>query len=79
MKTQWFAGNPPYSILSLALVAAFAAPTELLVLEEPTSGLDPLMERVFGRSVAEAAAAFAVRWPACLRVRGASRCWASAR
>lgn len=39
------------------LVAAFAAPTPLLVLDEPTAGLDPLMERVFGECIAEAAAA----------------------
>jgi ABC-2 type transport system ATP-binding protein len=38
------------------LVAAFAAPTRLLVLDEPTTGLDPLMEEVFRRRVREAAA-----------------------
>jgi ABC-2 type transport system ATP-binding protein len=41
----------------VALVAAFAAPTSLLVLDEPTAGLDPLMEEVFRRGVREAAAA----------------------
>ena len=37
----------------VALVAAFAAPSELLALDEPTSGLDPLMEQVFNECVAE--------------------------
>ena len=32
----------------VALVAALASDVELLVLDEPTTGLDPLMERVFG-------------------------------
>jgi ABC-2 type transport system ATP-binding protein len=41
----------------VALVAAFAAPTDLLVLDEPTAGLDPLMEELFQRCVREAAAA----------------------
>lgn len=36
------------------LVAAFAAETGLLLLDEPTAGLDPLMEREFGRCVREA-------------------------
>lgn len=39
----------------VALVAAFAAPSELLVLDEPSSGLDPLMEQVFQQVVKEAA------------------------
>jgi len=39
------------------LVAAFAAPTDLLVLDEPTTGLDPLMEEVFRRCVRDAVAA----------------------
>jgi ABC-2 type transport system ATP-binding protein len=38
----------------VALVAAFAADTEVLVLDEPTSSLDPLMEAVFRRCVEEA-------------------------
>ncbi|WP_125615681.1 ABC transporter ATP-binding protein [Specibacter cremeus] len=38
------------------LVAALAARTELLVLDEPTAGLDPLMVRVFADCVREAAA-----------------------
>ncbi|WP_415854360.1 ABC transporter ATP-binding protein [Sinomonas sp. G460-2] len=38
------------------LVAAFAARTELLVLDEPTAGLDPLMVRVFAGCIREAAA-----------------------
>jgi ABC-2 type transport system ATP-binding protein len=38
----------------VALVAAFAADVDLLVLDEPTTGLDPLMEQVFGRCVREA-------------------------
>ncbi|QWW20587.1 ABC transporter ATP-binding protein [Schaalia sp. 19OD2882] len=37
----------------VALVAALAAPVELLVLDEPTAGLDPLMERVFQEVVHE--------------------------
>jgi ABC-2 type transport system ATP-binding protein len=41
----------------VALVAAFAARTDLLVLDEPTAGLDPLMEEVFQRCVRDAAAA----------------------
>ncbi|MEO6957460.1 MAG: ABC transporter ATP-binding protein [Antricoccus sp.] len=38
------------------LVAAFAARTDLLVLDEPTAGLDPLMETVFSSEVRAAAA-----------------------
>lgn len=38
------------------LVAGFAAPTELLILDEPTAGLDPLMEQIFQQCVEEAAA-----------------------
>ncbi|UGQ11653.1 ABC transporter ATP-binding protein [Yinghuangia sp. ASG 101] len=38
----------------VALVAAFAADVDLLVLDEPTTGLDPLMEDVFRRCVEEA-------------------------
>ena len=41
----------------VALVAALAAPVELLVLDEPTTGLDPIMEQVFGACVAEHTAA----------------------
>jgi ABC-2 type transport system ATP-binding protein len=37
----------------VALVAAFAAPVELLLLDEPTAGLDPLMEQVFNECLAE--------------------------
>jgi ABC-2 type transport system ATP-binding protein len=37
------------------LVAGFAAPTELLILDEPTAGLDPLMERIFQQCVEETA------------------------
>lgn len=37
----------------VALVAAFASDVELLVLDEPTAGLDPLMEEVFRGLVAE--------------------------
>lgn len=39
----------------VALIAAFAARTPLLVLDEPTNGLDPLMEDVFRSCVREAA------------------------
>jgi ABC-2 type transport system ATP-binding protein len=35
----------------VALVAALASDVELLVLDEPTTGLDPLMEDVFARCV----------------------------
>jgi len=38
----------------VALVAAFATRAPLLVLDEPTSGVDPLMEREFRGCVAEA-------------------------
>ncbi|MEV0296449.1 ABC transporter ATP-binding protein [Nocardia sp. NPDC050710] len=38
----------------VALVAAFACRASLLVLDEPTAGLDPLMEREFRRCIAEA-------------------------
>lgn len=37
----------------VALVAAFASDAELLILDEPTNGLDPLMEQVFIRCVEE--------------------------
>ncbi|TXL57496.1 ABC transporter ATP-binding protein [Aeromicrobium terrae] len=37
----------------VALVAAFATDPELLVLDEPTAGLDPLMEQEFNDCVAE--------------------------
>ncbi|RAX22821.1 MULTISPECIES: ABC transporter ATP-binding protein [unclassified Actinomyces] len=39
----------------VALIAALSQPVELLVLDEPTAGLDPLMEEVFSQCVAEAA------------------------
>ncbi|CAI9413818.1 ABC transporter ATP-binding protein [Nocardioides sp. T2.26MG-1] len=39
----------------VVLVAAFAARTDLLVLDEPTTGLDPLMEEVFQSCVRDAA------------------------
>ena len=38
----------------VALVAAFATRAPLLVLDEPTTGLDPLMDRQFRRCVTEA-------------------------
>jgi ABC-2 type transport system ATP-binding protein len=38
----------------VALVAALAADVDLLVLDEPTAGLDPLMEEVFTECVREA-------------------------
>ncbi|GAB3667970.1 ABC transporter ATP-binding protein [Nocardioides korecus] len=41
----------------VALVAALAADVELLVLDEPTTGLDPIMEQVFAECVAEHTAA----------------------
>jgi ABC-2 type transport system ATP-binding protein len=40
----------------VALVAAFSAPTPLLVLDEPTTGLDPLMEELFQQCVVRAKA-----------------------
>ena len=39
----------------VALVAALAAPTRLLILDEPTTGLDPLMEQVFAEEITRAA------------------------
>ncbi len=39
----------------VALIAALAAPCELLVLDEPSSGLDPLQEEVFMAAVRDAA------------------------
>jgi ABC-2 type transport system ATP-binding protein len=36
------------------LVAAFSSPADLLLLDEPTTGLDPLMEQVFRECVREA-------------------------
>jgi ABC-2 type transport system ATP-binding protein len=38
----------------VALVAAFATRAPVLILDEPTTGLDPLMERVFRLAVGEA-------------------------
>ncbi|MFY1636409.1 ATP-binding cassette domain-containing protein [Solwaraspora sp. WMMB335] len=40
----------------VALIAALAADVELLLLDEPTAGLDPLLEEVFRECVAEASA-----------------------
>ncbi|MGW4054310.1 ABC transporter ATP-binding protein [Streptomyces sp. NPDC004779] len=40
----------------VALIAAFATRAPLLVLDEPSSGLDPLVEREFRRAVGEARA-----------------------
>ncbi|MEG3616354.1 ABC transporter ATP-binding protein [Isoptericola haloaureus] len=40
----------------VALVAAFATEVPLLILDEPTAGLDPLMEAVFTEHVRQAAA-----------------------
>jgi len=40
----------------VALVAALASDVELLILDEPTAGLDPLMESVFQRCIEEAKA-----------------------
>ncbi|WP_433676100.1 ABC transporter ATP-binding protein [Microbacterium gorillae] len=36
----------------ISLIAAFALPAELYILDEPSSGLDPLMEMVFQQEVA---------------------------
>lgn len=41
----------------VALIAALTSEVELLLLDEPTAGLDPLMEVVFQQCVAEAKAA----------------------
>ncbi len=41
----------------VALIAAFCLPTELYILDEPTAGLDPLMEQRFKDEVARVAAA----------------------
>ena len=39
----------------VSLVSAFASNADLLLLDEPSSGLDPLMENIFQQCVAEAA------------------------
>jgi len=39
----------------ISLVSAFASNADLLLLDEPSSGLDPLMENIFQQCVAEAA------------------------
>ncbi|OBK00593.1 ABC transporter ATP-binding protein [Mycolicibacterium fortuitum] len=39
----------------VAIVAAFSCHSELYILDEPTAGLDPLMERAFQQCVAEVA------------------------
>ena len=44
-------------IAVIAIVAALASDVELLVLDEPTAGLDPLMESVFAECVRELKAA----------------------
>ncbi len=41
----------------MALIAAFAVPADLYILNEPTSGLDPLMDVMFRREVARVRAA----------------------
>ncbi|HEU0193357.1 MAG TPA: ABC transporter ATP-binding protein [Gaiellales bacterium] len=41
----------------IQLIAAFATRAELLILDEPTGGLDPLMEQAFRETVAEARSA----------------------
>ena len=38
----------------MLLIAAFASRAELLILDEPTAGLDPLMEVAFRQTVVEA-------------------------
>ena len=40
----------------VALVAALASSAELLLLDEPTAGLDPIMEAVFQETIREATA-----------------------
>ena len=39
----------------ISLISAFASNADLLLLDEPSSGLDPLMENIFQQCVAEAA------------------------
>lgn len=39
----------------VALIAALSAPVQLLLLDEPTAGLDPLMEEVFTQALSEVA------------------------
>lgn len=41
----------------VAIVAALASDVELLILDEPTAGLDPLMETIFASEIREAKAA----------------------
>lgn len=41
----------------VALIAAFATPADLFILDEPSSGLDPIMEAVFNQEIERVAAA----------------------